>query len=751
MPEIANIKVPKSFSESIEQLKSRLITAVDTGNVEDVREILEAGVGPNFQPAEIASPINYAVARQSLEILELLLTHGANPNFTTSGIITTLGQACVNGRLDMVELLLDWGAKVDGVYSAEKKTALMIAAESGREDIVEALLYAKADPNLKDKTGKNALEYAQAKDHSLVVSILAPLTAGANAEAEPLIKESDLIGQEIAKHSLKQALALAIVNEERKKHSLPTFKVNLHAVFTGSSGTGKTTFARYYAQEIKKIGILRSGHIVEVSRLDLVGEYIGQSAPRTADAVERARGGILFIDEAYSLKIDKNDTPGQEAINTLIKFMEDYRNELVVILAGYTGMMRSFLDLNPGLKSRIPNVIEFDDFTDEQIGKLLDDMCTKHEMQMDEKDRTFAIEQVLIKKRGKGFGNAREVRNIFERTAAQHCVRLSNQDLKSLPKETHQKFIYSDITVDPFDDGTRSGLQPSDPKENPKSGIYRLHALRGMKGIKEEIQAMADFIRIRKLRKGASSARGLQLHMVFTGNPGTGKTTVARLIGDIYRDLGVLPSGHLIEVDRSGLVGGYLGQTALKTKECIEDARGGILFIDEAYSLFSESHSGDMYGREAVNTILKYMEDYRDEVVIIFAGYQEPMNKLMNSSPGLLSRFSKTLLFNNFSDEELSDICKDICANDGYDITESAHKKLVSQLLERRKTDPDFANARTARNLIEQAFKNHAQRIIQLNPRDLMNRAVLNTIEEADIHGLPPLSSLNMRKIGFDS
>ncbi|HNO25316.1 MAG TPA: hypothetical protein PKK94_20220, partial [Leptospiraceae bacterium] len=117
----------------------------------------------------------------------------------------------------------------------------------------------------------------------------------------------------------------------------------------------------------------------------------------------------------------------------------------------------------------------------------------------------------------------------------------------------------------------------------------------------------------------------------------------------------------------------------------------------------------------------------------------------------LLSRFSKTLLFNNFSDEELSDICKDICANDGYDITESAHKKLVSQLLERRKTDPDFANARTARNLIEQAFKNHAQRIIQLNPRDLMNRAVLNTIEEADIHGLPPLSSLNMRKIGFDA
>lgn len=144
------------------------------------------------------------------------------------------------------------------------------------------------------------------------------------------------------------------------------------------------------------------------------------------------------------------------------------------------------------------------------------------------------------------------------------------------------------------------------------------------------------------------------------------------------------------------------------------------------------------------------MEDYRDEVVIIFAGYQEPMEKLMNSNPGLLSRFSKNLLFQNFTDEELSHICRDICKNDDYQISDAAHKKLISLLLERKEKDTEFANARTARNLLEQAFKNHATRVARLNPNELINRAVLDTIEEEDIEELPTLSNTNTKRIGFE-
>ncbi|MDX1956963.1 MAG: AAA family ATPase [Leptospiraceae bacterium] len=751
MTEVAGISLPEKFQETIEQLQKKLINSVDTGNLNETRAILATGMSPNFQLPTIASAINYAAARHSLEILELLLKHGSNPNFTTSGPVTTLGQACISNRLDMVNLLLNWGAKVDGFEANAKKTSLMIASELGYKDIVETLLAQKADPNLKDKLGMNAYEYAEKNNQQAIMNILAPITNGVKQGDAGKILESDLIGQEQAKNALKQILALTIVNAERKKHSLKEFTVNLHAIFSGNAGTGKTTFARFYAQQIKQIGILKKGHLTEVSRVDLVGEYIGQSAPRTAAIIEKARGGILFIDEAYNLKIDKNDSLGQECINTLIKYMEDYREEIVIILAGYTGLMNSFLDLNPGLKSRIPNIIPFEDFTDQQIGVLLDNMVTKHEMSLSSQDRNFAIEQILLKKRGKGFGNAREVRNVFERAVAQHCVRIANSDPKKISKEDYQKLIYSDLTIDPFDDGISKELlsHPDTKTNHPKSAVHKLLSLRGMQDIKDEIQSMTDFIRIRKLRKEASSARGLQLHLLFTGNPGTGKTTVARLIGDIYRELGVLPSGHLIEVDRSGLVGGYLGQTALKTKECIEDARGGILFIDEAYSLFSDTNDGDMYGREAVNTILKYMEDFRDEMVIIFSGYQEPMEKLMNSSPGLASRFSKSLLFQNFSDEELSGICIDICKNDGYEITDAAHEKLLSELLERKKNDPDFANARTARNLIEQVFKNHAKRIVNLSPRELLNRSVLDTIELEDIISLPQIVYNQKKVVGF--
>jgi ankyrin repeat protein len=268
MATIHGIPISENFKETVEQLRTKLTNSVDTGNLAEVKSILETGITPNFQRPDIASPINFAVARSSLDILELLLKNGANPNFTTSGTVTTLGQATVNGRLDMVQMLLNWGARVDGFGAELKKTSLMVAADLGRKDLVECLLAAHADPNFKDKNGDTAFNYAEKKGHSAIIAILAPITKGAQTPENLILSESDLIGQELAKNALKQVLALTAVNEERKKHSLPPFQVNLHAVFSGNSGTGKTTFARYYAQEIKKLGILKKGHLVEVSRVD---------------------------------------------------------------------------------------------------------------------------------------------------------------------------------------------------------------------------------------------------------------------------------------------------------------------------------------------------------------------------------------------------------------------------------------------------------------------------------------------------
>ena len=179
MTTIAEVTIPEKFNETVELLRTKLTTAVDYGNVADTRSILETGITPNFQRPEIASPINFAVARSSLDILELLLKHGANPNFTSSGPVTTLGQACISGRLDMVQMLLNWGARVDGFVADPKKTALMIAAEKGNKPIVECLLAANADPNFKDKNGAKPLEYAEKNNHPEIISILAPVTKGA--------------------------------------------------------------------------------------------------------------------------------------------------------------------------------------------------------------------------------------------------------------------------------------------------------------------------------------------------------------------------------------------------------------------------------------------------------------------------------------------------------------------------------------------------------------------------------------------
>ncbi|MBR3771543.1 MAG: AAA family ATPase, partial [Clostridium sp.] len=245
-----------------------------------------------------------------------------------------------------------------------------------------------------------------------------------------------------------------------------------------------------------------------------------------------------------------------------------------------------------------------------------------------------------------------------------------------------------------------------------------LNSLIGLKEVKQEANSLINLIKVKRMReKYQMTVTEMTYHMVFTGNPGTGKTTVARLMAKIYKELGILSKGHLVETDRSGLVAGYVGQTALKVKEVVERAIGGILFIDEAYSLTNQSMGND-YGQEVIDTLVKLMEDNRNDLVVIVAGYQDEMKKFLDSNPGLISRFNKFICFSDYTCQELIDILDYMSEKDGIAFTSDARNDILNQMMNmEEKQRKAFGNARGVRNAFEKILLNQANRLVKLeNP-----------------------------------
>jgi SpoVK/Ycf46/Vps4 family AAA+-type ATPase len=363
---------------------------------------------------------------------------------------------------------------------------------------------------------------------------------------------------------------------------------------------------------------------------------------------------------------------------------------------------------------------------------IFDDMCRKSGIRISAEDRQIAIAEVMKRRKGRYFGNAREVRNLFERALAQQSARLSMRDLKSLSEEELNTFLTSDLTEDPEDHV--SAPASDKPPQPSRSAMERLEALHGLAGVKQAIREIADFYRIRRLRGDGAAAQDVGLHMVFTGNPGTGKTTVARLLGAIYRELEILPTGHLIEADRSALVGEYLGQTAIKTRERVEAALGGVLFVDEAYALSQDLRGGDSYGQEAINALVKLMDDHRASLAVVLAGYPGPMEDFLDSNPGLRSRISRTLVFGDYSDEELAKIAHDFVAQNGYELDEGAAKRLPSVIAALRTNEGrSFGNARSVRGFLEGAYKAQASRLMRTGKPEALGKSELSRLAAEDL------------------
>ncbi|MEG1577888.1 MAG: AAA family ATPase [Oscillospiraceae bacterium] len=270
--------------------------------------------------------------------------------------------------------------------------------------------------------------------------------------------------------------------------------------------------------------------------------------------------------------------------------------------------------------------------------------------------------------------------------------------------------------------------EPPEPAPSLEELLAELESLCGLQKVKEDVKSLINLVKVRKLREEAElPVPPMSLHLVFMGNPGTGKTTVARLLAKIYRAIGVLSKGQLVEVDRSGLVAGFVGQTALKTGEVIQKALGGVLFIDEAYALVSQDSPND-FGHEAIEVLLKGMEDHRKDLIVIVAGYTELMGKFISSNPGLESRFNKYFYFDDYAGGELLEIFKSMCEKNGYTLdgeTEAFARDAFQKLYEER--DENFGNARDVRNIFEAGVSRQSNRVAAMaspQKEDLMSLKV---------------------------
>lgn len=644
---------------------------------------------------------------------------------------------------DTIKITAGWGSNVKGSWRKDKYTAEIVFM-----DKLLAIVPFTVDDSFEEGV---APVFLPNQDLPLIVG---------EEKAEPLIsfeelmlKLESLIGLNEVKQKIKDySQYVHFLRLRKEKGFEEKEEIQLHTAFVGNPGTGKTTIAKMVGQLYKSLGLLSRGHLVEVDRSDLIGEYIGQTAPKTKDAIDLARGGVLFIDEAYSLVRSQEDSKdfGREVIEILVKEMSNGKGDIAIIVAGYPKEMKQFLDSNPGLRSRFKMTFEFADYLPQELMAICELVCHEKGVVLSEEayNKVRQIVTDAYRNRNRTFGNARFVQNIIEQAKINLGLRvMTANDPKNLSKE--DLFLILPQDIERIQVKKKKSL-PNIPIDETllADSLHELNSLIGMQNIKNEVRELVQIIRYH-LESDTNVLQKFHFHTVFLGNPGTGKTSVARILAKILKSLGILERGHIVETDRQGLVAGYVGQTALKTAEKIDEAHGGVLFIDEAYGLTNRVMANGDFGDEAIQTLLKRMEDQRGEFFVFAAGYTDNMESFLKANPGLASRFDRVLKFDDYSPEELLQIAIQMLNDENLILDEPAYQHLKHYLkFVYDFRDKYFGNARTVRQVITDIIKKHNYRLSTTPAKE--RKLGLITISDVEHLKLDKSSFVFNRKgIGF--